>query len=106
MMMDPMGNSSLRNYCSCFHEKIADLPAILDDVSHQVEFSASEQASCPSVITCSDFLFFSSEISSMTLSYQNSRKQNGIPPLIADKDTCASLSVFCFGEQQQPQISV
>lgn len=106
MMMNSVGNSSLRNNYSSFHEKIMDLSTIPDEVSQQFGLSTGKQASWQNVVACYVFLLFSFVILSVALSCPNSRKQNDVPRLAPGKSVFATLSVFWFGDRPQLQISV
>ena len=98
-MMISTAMPSMVFLCSRF-QKIADSSAILDDVSHQVEFSskqASKQVACQRVASHSDFLIPFSAIWSGALSCPDFRKTYKISQRIADKGTCVSSSAFCLG---------
>lgn len=94
-MMISTAMPSMVFLCSRF-QKIADSSAILDDVSHQVEFS-SKQVACQRVASHSDFLIPFSAIWSGALSCPDFRKTYKISQRIADKGTCVSSSAFCLG---------
>ncbi len=55
--MDPAGNLSLRNCCSCFHEEIADLSAIFDDGVRPAECSGLFQVDRKNPLLISSLFF-------------------------------------------------
>ena len=89
--------------CSRF-QKIADSSAILDDLSHQVEFS-SKQVACQCIASHSDFLISFSAIWSGTLSCPDFRDEYKNFQLCAEAGSLAPAPAFCYARHRQPRIS-
>lgn len=100
-MMDPAGILSLRNCCSCFHEEIADLSAILDDVSHQVEFLASKQVICQYTTFHSNVLISFPVISNWPVFCPEYRNQYNISLFCAAGEGSVSSAAFCCIEKPE-----
>ncbi|MST96838.1 hypothetical protein FYJ85_07230 [Victivallaceae bacterium BBE-744-WT-12] len=107
-MMISAAMPSMVFLCFRSRETIADSSAILDDASHQVEFSskqASKQVACQCTASHSDFLISFSAIWSGTLSCPDFRDEYKNFRFCAEAGSLVPAPAFCYARHRQPRIS-